>query len=91
MASGATETRANVAGEYGGLGTFIDGHTWVDSPDKVFKAYPLMADTTMYQVPSHMPTPPCALKGCSTQLDDERVPPLCSTSDALRTALKMLR
>ena len=49
-ASGATQTRANVAGEYGGLGTFVDGHTWVDSSDKVFKAYPLMDNTTQFQV-----------------------------------------
>ncbi|KAK9908544.1 hypothetical protein WJX75_009475 [Coccomyxa subellipsoidea] len=48
-ASDATQTRANVAGEYGGLGTFVDGHTWVDSSDKVFKAYPLMDNTTQFQ------------------------------------------
>ena len=50
IASGATSTRANVAGEFGGLGTFMDGHTWVSSRNKVFKAYPLMDNTTQYQV-----------------------------------------
>lgn len=50
IASGATATRANVAGEFGGLGTFMEGHTWVPSRDNVFKAYPLMDNTTQYQV-----------------------------------------
>ncbi|CAL8469103.1 g8644 [Coccomyxa elongata] len=49
IASGATATHANVAGEFGGLGTFMEGHTWVPSRDDVFKAYPLMDNTTQYQ------------------------------------------
>ncbi len=52
-ASGATSTRANVAGEYGGLGLFTTGHTWVDSRDKVFAAYPLMDNATQYQARMH--------------------------------------
>ncbi|BDA45139.1 probable beta-glucuronidase [Coccomyxa sp. Obi] len=48
IASGATSTRANVAGEFGGLGMFIDGHMW-KGRNQVFSAYPLMDNTTELQ------------------------------------------
>ncbi|BDA43732.1 probable beta-glucuronidase [Coccomyxa sp. Obi] len=35
FSSGATPTRASVCGEYGGLGLYVDGHTWYNRGDSI--------------------------------------------------------
>jgi hypothetical protein len=45
ISSGATETRASVSGEYGGLGLYVPGHTWIGSVNDAFAAYPIKANS----------------------------------------------
>ena len=50
ISSGVTQTRASVAGEFGGLGYFVDGHTWIGSARDAFSAYPLMDSVPQLEV-----------------------------------------
>ncbi|CAK0785159.1 hypothetical protein CVIRNUC_008365 [Coccomyxa viridis] len=49
MSSGATASRASVCSEFGGLGLFTAGHTWVAADWQIFTVYPLTSDAQALQ------------------------------------------
>ena len=59
ISSGVTSIRASVAGEFGGLGYFVEGHTWIESASDAFSAYPLMDSVSQLEVC-------CPMHSCST-------------------------
>ena len=63
ISSGVTQTRASVAGEFGGLGYFVEGHTWIGSAADAFSAYPLMGSVSQLEVCAASGTPACNAPG----------------------------
>ena len=45
----------SVAGEFGGLGLFVPGHTWIGSVGDAFGAYQIMNNSSQLEVGGQLP------------------------------------